>query len=216
MSVQGISPKVVRGGFVLSYPGGPRRVIVFQYNPDTLTRTMKPQVPPDEPGDRLEALRLKGPPQENYKFDAEMDAADQLERPEVERHGLHPALAALEACFSPTLAQLNRENDRAGEGVLEIEPIEGPLTLLVLGRNRVIPVRITEFSVTEEAFDIELNPIRAKVSIGARVLTVDDVGFSHPAGLLFKKNLQARQDLAALHFTGGGAEAAALDQLAGG
>ncbi|GAA4005713.1 hypothetical protein GCM10022247_29180 [Allokutzneria multivorans] len=205
---------MVRGGFVLSHPGGPRRVIVFQYNPDTLTRTMKPQVPPDEPGDRLEALRLKGPPQESYKFDAEFDAADQLDRSEVDRHGLHPVLAALEACFSPTLFQLEREDERAGQGVLEIEPVEGPLTLLVLGRNRVVPVRITEFSVTEEAFDIELNPIRAKASIGARALTVDDVGFTHPAGLLFRRNLQKRQDLAALHFTNGGAEAAALNQLA--
>ncbi|SDM15997.1 hypothetical protein [Allokutzneria albata] len=216
MSVQGISPKVVRGGFVLSYPGGPRRVVVFQYNPDTLTRTMKPQVPPDEPGDRLEALRLKGPPQESYRFEAEFDAADQLDRSEVDRHGLHPVLAALEACFSPSYRQLDRENTRAGAGVLEIEPAEGPLTVLVLGRNRVVPVRITEFSVTEEAFDIELNPIRAKVSVGARALTVDDVGFTHPAGLLFMHNLQKRQDLAALHFTGGGTEAAALDQLAKG
>ena len=44
-----------------------------------------------------------------------------------------------------------------------------------------MPVRITEFSITEEAFDPALNPIRAKVSLGMRVLSVDDLGFEPPA-----------------------------------
>ena len=66
--------------------------------------------------------------------------------------------------------------------MIEVAPVEAPLTVLVLGRSRVLPVRITEFSVTEEAFDASLNPIRAKVSVGVRVLTVDDLGFSHQGG----------------------------------
>jgi hypothetical protein len=60
-------------------------------------------------------------------------------------------------------------------------------------------VRLTEFSVTEEAFDPALNPIRAKVSLGMRVLTVDDVGFSHKAGTLFMSYLQVKEQLAAQH-----------------
>jgi hypothetical protein len=61
----------------------------------------------------------------------------------------------------------------------------------------VVPVRITEFSITEEAFDPELNPIRAKVSLGMRVLSVNDVGFSHKAGTLFLGYLKNKEQLAA-------------------
>ena len=57
------------------------QVIAFQYNPDTLTRTLVPQGIGAEPGDRLEALRLKGPPQETIKLEAEIDATDALEAP---------------------------------------------------------------------------------------------------------------------------------------
>ena len=62
-------------------------------------------------------------------------------------------------------------------GTLEIVPAEAPLTLFVWSKNRMLPVRITEFSITEEAFDPALNPIRAKVSLGLRVLSVNDLGF---------------------------------------
>jgi hypothetical protein len=60
-------------------------------------------------------------------------------------------------------------------------------------------VRITEFSVTEEAFDTALNPIRAKVSLGMRVLTIDDVGFSEKSGSLFMSYLKAKEQLASQH-----------------
>ena len=56
--------------------------------------------------------------------------------------------------------------------------------------------RITDFSVTEEAFDAALNPIRAKVSLGMRVLSVDDLGFAHRGGSLFMSYLQAKEQLA--------------------
>jgi hypothetical protein len=51
--------------------------------------------------------------------------------------------------------------------------------------------------VTEEAFDPMLNPIRAKVSLGMRVLSVDDVGFEHKGGSLFMSYLQLKEQLAA-------------------
>ncbi|MGW0522258.1 hypothetical protein [Crossiella sp. NPDC003009] len=198
-----ITPKTARGGFVLVEPrlGKEKKVIPFQYNPDTLTRTLRPQVA-DAPGDRLESLRLKGPAQENYKFDAEFDAADQLDQPErhriVAEHGLHPVLAALEMSFSPTLKQLTDENGEASSGLIDIAPVEAPLTLLVLGAKRVLPVRITEFSVTEEAFDTALNPIRAKVSVGAQVLSVDDLGFAHRGGQLYLRHQTRREFFAGL------------------
>ena len=70
-------------------------VIVFQYNPDTLTRTLTAQTAGGE-ANRGEALRLKGPPQETIKLDVEIDATDQLEQanPVAVSLGIHPTLTA--------------------------------------------------------------------------------------------------------------------------
>jgi hypothetical protein len=199
----GSSPPV-RGGFVLldAASGRALRVMPFQYNPDTLTRTLQPQGIGGEPGDRLEALRLKGPPHESVKFDAEFDAADQLDHPDQNpreaANGLYPILSALEVSIYPPTAQLLSEDAMAGAGMIEVAPAEAPLTVLVLGPRRVLPVRITDLSITEEAFDGSLNPLRAKVSVGARVLTVNDLGFSHRGGLLYLRYQQQKEQFAGL------------------
>ncbi|MGH3807200.1 MAG: hypothetical protein ACRDRU_11320 [Pseudonocardiaceae bacterium] len=187
--------KPVRGGFVLVDPdtGRPLRTIPFQYNPDTLTRTLQPQGIGTEPGDRLEALRLKGPPHEAFKFDAEFDATD---APDKYPDGLYPVLSALELSIYPSVAQLQEEDRLAGQGTIEIAPAESPLMVLVLGLKRVVPVRITDFSITEEAFDTALNPIRAKVGVGVRVLTVDDLGYRHKGGLLYLTYHQQKERFA--------------------
>lgn len=57
-------------------------------------------------------------------------------------------------------------------------------------------MRITDLSVTEEAFDVNLNPIRAKVSLGLRVLSVDDLGFDSRGGALYLTYLRSRESLA--------------------
>jgi hypothetical protein len=204
MSAMPNPPKVTRGGVVLADPasGQPLRTIVFQYNPDTLTRTLQPQGIGNEPGDRLEALRLKAPPHETYKLDAEFDAADQLDDPAsnpiVTANGLFPLLSALEMSIYPQVGQLLAENQMASAGMIEVAPVAAPLTILVLGAGRVLPVRLTELTITEEAFDVALNPIRAKVSISARVLTVDDLGFTDRGGLLYLSYHQGKAAYAAL------------------
>ena len=198
------SPRLLKGGLVLLNPdgGGTPRVLAFQYNPDTLTRTLQAQGIGNEPGDRLEALRLKAPPHETYKLDAEFDATEQLDRPDdnpIEAsNGLFPVLSALELSIYPTVDQLLAENRSAGFGLIEVAPNEAPLTVLVLGASRVLPVRLTELTITEEAFDTSLNPIRAKVSLSARVLTVDDLGFAHRGGLLYLRHHVSKNSFAAL------------------
>ena len=199
----GIAPKVVRGGIITfrQDTGSLVQVIPFQYNPDTLSRTLQPQTIADEPGDRLEALRLKGPPHETVKLDAEFDASEALADPDgnsvVAEFGLHPVLAQLEMLIYPTVGQLKNEDDLAGQGMIEIAQVEAPLTVLVLGRNRAMPVRLTEFSVTEDGFDTELNPIRAKVSLSARVLNFDDTGFTGTAGRIYQSYQWHKQQLSA-------------------
>jgi hypothetical protein len=193
------SPKLLKGGIILLNPqtGSVQRIIALQYNPDTLSRTLQVKGV-GESSDRSEALRLKGPPVETIKLDAEIDATDQLEMADgtATQVGLHPQLAALEVIVYPTSAQLQSNNSLAQSGTLEIAPMEAPLTLFVWSKQRVIPVRITDFSITEEAFDTSLNPIRAKVSLGMRVLSVDDLGFAHKGGSLFMSYLQNKEQLA--------------------
>lgn len=174
------------------------RVIALQYNPDTLSRSFQIKGVGGEGGDRIEALRLKGPAVETIKVDAEIDASDQLETADsvATQAGLHPTLAALEILVYPTSAALDTNNQAAASGTLEIVAMEAPLTVFVFGPKRIAPVRITELSITEEAFDTALNPIRAKLSLGMRVLTIDDLGFQATGGGLFMTYLKAKEQLA--------------------
>jgi hypothetical protein len=176
-------------------------VIALQYNPDSVSRTMQIQsLPASQDGTRVDVLRLRGPALETIKVDAELDATDSLELPQQNptavQYGLHPQLAQLEMLINPRAETLFSDNALADQGTLEIIPLEQPMTLFVWGRSRVVPVRLTEFSVTEDAFDPFLNPIRAKVSLGMRVLTIDDVSFSHPAGRHFMTYLTTKEQLA--------------------
>lgn len=178
-----------------------KSVIALQYNPDSLSRTLQIQaVQGAQDGVRVDALRLRGPAVETIKIDAELDATDQLEFPKqfpvTAQFGLHPQLAQLEMLVNPTVNTLMADDSMAEAGRLEIIPLEQPLTLFVWSKSRVVPVRLTDFSITEEAFDPNLNPIRAKVSLGMRVLSVDDVGFTHPGGHIFLSYLTSKQQLA--------------------
>ncbi len=207
------SPRLLKGGIVLldGESGAVLRTVLLQYNPDTLSRTLQVQGFSSDGGDRSELLRLKAPPVETIKLEAEIDATDQLEFPdqnaEVASSGIQPALAALETIIYPDSGKLQSNNALAAGGTLEIIPMQAPLTIFVWSKNRVMPVRITDFSITEEAFDTQLNPIRAKVSLGLRVLSVNDTGFDHRAGSLFMSYQQQKEKLAALHHSG------ALSQL---
>jgi len=196
------SPRLVKGGIVQLDPASGRTlgVIALQYNPDSLTRTLQVQASGGDGADKSQALRLKGAAVETLKVDAEIDATDRLEQPDQNATtvslGIHPQIAALELLVQPTSAALQTNDALSRSGVLEVLPIQAPLTLFVWGRNRVVPVRVTDLSVTEEAFDANLNPIRAKVSLGLRVLSVDDLGFDHRGGTLFMGHLRSREQLA--------------------
>jgi len=201
------SPRVLKGGLVLIDPdtSAVRRIIVLQYNPDTLTRTLQPQTV-KESGDRSEAMRLTGPPVETIKLDAEIDGTDQLEFPDQNsatvEFGIQPQLAALETIVYPTSSQLLSNNSMAQAGMLEILPMMSALPLFIWSKSRIVPVRITDFSVTEEAFDPALNPIRAKVSLGMRVLSVSDLGFDNKGGSLFMAYQQQKEQFAAKNLGG--------------
>lgn len=175
--------------------------IVLQYNPESLNRSLQIQTGGlEEGGSRSEVLRLLGPAIETFTLTAEIDATDQdfiEQNASTANQGIYPQLAILETLIYPTTSQLKNNNDLAQLGTLEILPMEPPLTLFVWSKKRVLPVRLTEMSFEETAFDPSLNPIRATVNLGMRVLSVDDLGFDHPASGLFMAYLQQKESLAA-------------------
>jgi hypothetical protein len=183
-----ISPRLQNGAIITFEPntGVKLATIMLQYNPDSLTRSLKPQTVGEEP-DRSEILRLKGPPIETLKCDLEIDATDQLAAadPTATSVGVQPQLALLELLLYPSSSVLIINEVLSLLGTIEILPMETPLTVFAWSKSRVTPVRITDLSITEEAFDVNLNPIRAKVSLGMRVLSVNDVGFLTPAGAMY-------------------------------
>ena len=201
------SPRLIRGGIVLvdpqtlspvrndSVPGG---IIALQYNPDSLSRTLQSATVGSDGQDRSEALRLKGPPVETIKLDAEIDATDYLDKNNniAAKHGIQPQLAALESLVYPTVRQIDKSRRLADSGTLEILPMESPLALFIWSTSRIIPVRVTEFSITEEAFDTQLNPIRARVTLGLRVLNMNDLGFDHKGSDLFTRYHREKETLA--------------------
>jgi hypothetical protein len=196
-----LQPRLLKGGLVQVDPTTSRvlRVIALQFNPDSLSRSVQAQST-GETGDRTEALRLKGAGVETIKLEAEIDATDYTDDPDSNRtaveFGIHPQLAALEELVQPRANDLQANDALAASGVLEVLPLEAPLTLFVWSKQRVVPVRVTDLSITEEAFDVALNPIRAKVSLGLRVLSVDDLGFKHRGGTLFMAYLRNKEALA--------------------
>ena len=194
------SPRLTKGAIVGIDPFNPlASVIIFQYNPETLTRTLTAQATSGESG-RSEALRLKGPPVETIKLDVEIDATDQLEKGEgsAASLGIYPQLAALEMLLYPKSAVTIANTVLMALGTIEIIPPEAPFTLFIWGAKRVLPVRLSGFSITEDAHDPSLNPIRAKASLELRVLSTSDFSVLHPGYALFLAHQVVKETMAVI------------------
>jgi hypothetical protein len=194
------SPRVLKGAIVGVDPVKPTpTIILFQYNPDTLTRTIKPRAPGADSA-RSEAQRLTGAPEETIKVDIEIDAADQLEKndPVAAALGIYPQLSALEILAYPPSALVIANTMLLAAGTMEVVPPDAPLTLFIWGAKRILPVRITDYSITEEAHDQALNPIRAKVGLGLRVLSYNDLAATNPGYHIFLAHQVLKESLATI------------------
>jgi hypothetical protein len=191
-----------------SFPGSPRllkgaivsglKAIVFQYNPEKLTRTLTASTTPvGGVSGGSDLLRLKGPPAETIALDLFLDASDDLEQDKESATslGIYPKLAALETLLYPLSYRMIANEALALVGVIEVVPPAPTLTLLVWGTNRVVPIRISSFQVTEEQFDPSLNPIRASVKLSVQVLTYQDLGMASVGGGLSMANHIQKESL---------------------
>jgi hypothetical protein len=190
---------MLKGAIVAIAPGMPgRSTIVFQYNPETLRRSLEPQLAGGEAGQRSLGVHYTGAPVETIDLEVTIDAVDQLEagqKPAAET-GIHPQLAALEMLLYPQSGQVEQNGRLLDQGSLEISPYVAPLTLFIWGGNRVLPVSLTRYSISEELFDNHLNPIQATVTLGLRALSYSDVDKSHPAYHLFLAYQQTKEKMA--------------------
>lgn len=211
-----INPKLLKAGLfrVDRDSGAVRNIVPFQYNPESVSRSLTPRGASGE-GQRADALRLIGPPVETINLEVILEASDGLEGAEtgdtVATQGLAPQLATLEMMIYPSVEAVQRTADLAAQGLIEVLPEPEPLTLLAWSRNRITPVKITEFSVTEEAFDTHLNPIRLTISLGLRVMSIDDLGPASRGGGIFMSYFRRKSELAGM-ISGGDLSAFGITQ----
>src|SRR4051794_17778443 len=196
------SPLTSRGSLVAIDATGPVAAVSFQYNPDEMTRTLQARTAASGAGTSPatnEALRLSGAPIETITLSVEIDATDQLEidDPLASELGIYPQLSALELLIYPPSSVVAANTALALAGSIELVAPEAPLTLLVWNPQRVVPVRLTQFSITEQAYDPQLNPIRARVQLGLRVLSYSDLPASNPGHHIFLAHQVVKESMAA-------------------
>jgi hypothetical protein len=202
------SPRLLKGAFIqfsapmlIPIPN----IIIFQYNPESMTRSLSPWAPLDRErtyGERGQVtnttaltdaqenqLRQPFDPSETFSLTLELDAADALEHPKSHPvafiAGVADRIAAMELlCYPPGPSALggllnvsvsvslsSGVSFGAGAAAADVVPRrEVPIILFFWGPGRIVPVRITSFSVEEQQYSPLLYPIRAKVSLGLKVL----------------------------------------------
>lgn len=178
-------PYLLRGALIeygSDFLGPLPNVVIFQFNPETLTRAIQiPQRPTG--GTRRETTQAGDPPIERITLKAEFDAADGLNANKVlaRGFGVGPQLAALEKMVYPAGkisgligAAIDAIGDAIGLGGddAETQPIPResyPRILFIWGLTRILPVTIDSMSITEQQYDFLLNPVRAEVSLGLSV-----------------------------------------------
>jgi hypothetical protein len=208
------SPKLLKGALIqFSAPMlvPVPNIILFQYNPETMTRTLAPWAPPTREAtykekdgafagemamlskEQVNSLRQPYDPDEAFSLVLELDAADALEHPLTHPvavlAGVADRIAALEMlCYPPT-------DDSAAGGLLNVDVSvsvgaggvdigggaskktdvvprrEVPVVLFFWGPGRIVPVRITAFSIEEQQYSPLLYPLRARVTLGMKVIT---------------------------------------------
>src|SRR5262245_26404146 len=216
-------PKFLKGALVVyesQQTGPPPQVIVFQYNPEQMKRNLERRAVESKGGSsqpsKEDLLRAAGPPTEAIQLQIVLDASDQLAEPDQNRttveHGLYPLLSVFEMLLYPPTATVREIEGQASAGEVQVSPADLPLVLLVWGRSRVVPVMLTGFSISEEGFDVNLNPIRARIDLSMKVLSYlelkkDTVGYD--AYLSYQRNKEQH----AQRYLAGSSQESAVRQL---
>lgn len=193
------SPRTLKGAIASIDPLIPLpKVIVFQYNPETMTRTLTPRTAGNE---RNDSTKIGLPPEETISLKIELDATDGLEKADgmAVDFGIHPQLAALETLIYPMSVEVIAKEALLLTGTIEILPKSPPLTVFVWGVKRIVPVQIKSMSIEEQAYDVNLNPIRSEVSLEMQVLSYGDLKLSSAGGTMFMGHQIAKELMAVMN-----------------
>jgi hypothetical protein len=174
-------PRVCKGAlmeFKDGVGGIIERVVVFQYNPEKIARKLSAITGYTNTGTQAvnqpsSERQASTTPVETINLTLELDATDQLENPSenpmVVGSGVLPTLSAIEMMMYPerhSIIERNRERVTSERTISTRQPT----VLFIWGNSRIMPVRLTSLSIIEEAFDTNLNPIRAKVELEMKLL----------------------------------------------
>lgn len=179
---------LLRGALVeygTDFLGPVPNVVIFQYNPETITRSF--QIPERPSGSESRENNQAGEvPVENISFTAHFSAADELGESNVLAHtwGVGPRLAALEKMVVPSEGLpgaiegiIDAIGDAiSGSGGGAAQPIPRtpyPKILFIWGRKKVLPVTINSMRIEEKQYDPDLNPVLAEVSLELSVIHLD-------------------------------------------
>lgn len=162
--------------------GASPKYIVFQFNPERISRTPSLVLPPRQSNGYGRVSGQEQPtaePSESISFSLRIDATDQLVLagdPIAATRGIHPTLSALELLMVPLksvsidLVKLSGKKSASQQPASKL-----PTVLFLWGRYRILPVAITALSITETEFDVQLNPVRAEITVNLDVLTPSQI-----------------------------------------
>ncbi|WP_028066873.1 hypothetical protein [Solirubrobacter soli] len=206
MSGNPIAPgSLLKGAIVAIANDGSKRSLAFQYNPDTMQRTLQPNTVGGQPGSRSRAVRFAGAPTETITLDCRFSAVDAIDAGDVGQ-GIAPQLAALAVLLYPKSADVIQAQSMLDDGLIEVVPALADRLLFVWGANRVLPVELTSATIVEELYDAELVPVLATVTLTLRALSYSDVDEANGSYAAFLSYQQGLEGLAQGAFSSGGAE----------
>jgi hypothetical protein len=193
--------------------GGLPNIVIFQFNPERVSRTPRLAQPPMTPvgAGQVDATQQAAAPTETFSFTLRLDASDQLaeNNPIAAASGVLPALSALELLMVPKSAMTIDLASLAGSASTKFvsPPSKLPTVLFFWGPFRIWPVTVNSLNVTETEYNTLLTPIRAEITVSLQVLTPDQLD---PQATLargaYQYSLGVKQVMAALNL----ANAAAL------
>ncbi len=198
-------PKVRKGAIAAyAFPSPIPNIIVFQYNPAAVSRQLSSRGG-EAGGGRGDALRVNGPPSEAVSLSVQIDAAEQLEDPNmnpiVTENGLHPAIAAIEGLMRPAYASVIANQAMAIAGSAFILGEQAPLAFLIWGERRIEAVQVSGVNFREEAFDTRLNPIRVTADLSLRILTYRDLDVTNPGYWVHLASLTQKEVMSVLNLS---------------
>ena len=193
-----VQPKFLKGGLVLfdMETNKVTRILPLMVNPATMRRSYEAKRANVGNGGTTAPLRLTGPAVESIDVEVQLDATDAILRSNAGMsqsgaakvaadEGVRPWIAAMQMLLSPSSDAIMKNDKLRQAGELEIIPMQQPLTLFVWGAGNILPVVLNSLSVSEEMFDPRLVPVRAKLSLGMKSLSIDELGVSTRAGSFF-------------------------------